>query len=435
MKTKSLRKNSQIFTKLLMLLVLALFTAGASANGCNSIDRPLDGDVYTEGESIHFLASGNQKNNLTWTTTYVHGGNTYSDVPIGAGADFFAALPAGEHDIQAAYESAGVELHVQITVNVAEIVWEDLSFTAEGDSVTALYRDGPYLYASVENQYEPGNSGVFRANLGSKGIGWTGITPEFELNDPAGDEHDYSVTSFLRAGDDFYAAFQWIGLFTMSETRGVGWTGILFPSAPSEGITRIIADPHNAGRLVACTRNGGFTATKANKGVGWTGIIAEGPGTGGAHCADMAFDPGIPDVIYGGSGRMGEFRISADGGENWTSKPGLPTDGHVVTIEAQMDRVLIFMSNGDLYETLDSGISFDQLHDSDNPSFGDICDAYVTDDVVIYGGSDLFISTNGGDTFSTYTLPAGMSGLRSAYLFDGMVYLAGDGIYRTKPWW
>jgi photosystem II stability/assembly factor-like uncharacterized protein len=240
------------------------------------------------------------------------------------------------------------------------------------------------------------------------------------------------VRNSVSAGDGIYR----------STDEGESWTKLGLDS--TERIARIVVDPRAAGTVFACATghlfddhpDRGVYRTK-DAGKTWEKVLYVAPDVG---CADLAIDPGSPDVLYAGmwqfrrtpsfftSGgpKSGLYR-STDGGSTWQLlRKGLPPGdlGRIALAVAPSKPGLVYATveaaRTALYRSDDRGDSWAEVNDS---SLVNSRPFYFSRMIVDPGnpqrvykmGQIAAVSDDGGKTFSGL---GGMSIFGSSYHSD-----------------
>ncbi|MFC1771606.1 fibronectin type III domain-containing protein [Candidatus Margulisiibacteriota bacterium] len=312
-----------------------------------------------------------------------------------------------------------------------KLKWEDISISATTKTTSTLYYDNGTLYASLANEQDPTESGLYKTSISS--ISWADITPAFTLNNPSIDQHDKSITQFNNINGVLYAAMQWVGLYR-SEDSGSNWSLVLEPANPAEGITKVVNDPNATNSLLAGTRNGS-QANSSDNGQNWT-VYEKGPGDGGSHTSALQYDSNDSETIFSGCGSTQFFKISEDNASTWTNKAtqDFPADSHIIGIGQNSNGVYLFFVSGTVLLTNDDGDSYTTLLSDKYSTTGDVNEYVVEDDLIICGSNKLFYSTDNGSSFTEVEMSSEHE-FRSVYIINNKVYIIGEGIFRTSKWW
>ncbi len=113
--------------------------------------------------------------------------------------------------------------------------------------------------------------------------------------------------------------------------------------------------------------NGGTVQRSTDGGATWTQRI-DNNFCGGQCFYDIAIDvdPTNADRVYlGGTGTTTTFAISTDGGTSFTnSQSGLHTDSHVIAVAPSLPSTIYFGSDGGIYKSTDSGVTWASLNNT-----------------------------------------------------------------------
>lgn len=221
-----------------------------------------------------------------------------------------------------------------------------------------------------------------------------------------GDEDGYEAT--WQSDNDF-----WGGVYTAGILRsmdgGTTWERVSMRVAQSnnELVQRMLINPVNNKVLLAASRRGIFRTVTGGK--AWENVLP-------AHCHDMEWKPGSPNVVYAGGN--GVLYRSKDAGATWKIlKSGL--GGGRMTIEVSEASPLVIYSlseTGTFYKSSDGGATWVAKSYPYAAGFYGYYDltlgcSQADADVLIAGGLNTAKSINGGtswttiDNWSSYTSP------------------------------
>jgi hypothetical protein len=273
---------------------------------------------------------------------------------------------------------------------------------------------------------------------------------------------------YAATGEGFFNgdAIQGAGIFRSTD-GGVTWTQLPATANPSfSWVSRLALSPDESS-LLAATGSGIWRSTDA--GQSWSSAYT------GANrrSLDVDFHPTIPslavahfiDYDSGNSTWFTSGLRSTDGGASWTESTGLHVNSFYARVELAYHRGWTGAGNGCVYalqaegggtlkRSLDGGATYSVVSTVSQGSAGwyydalwidptDL-DASTADDVVIFGGLDLYRSTNGGASFAKisqwYSWPTSAHADHHAIVeapgFDGTsnrtVYFGNDGgVWKT----
>ena len=291
------------------------------------------------------------------------------------------------------------------------------------------------------------DGGVWRTVDG--GQSWEPLTdsmPTLAMGALAIDPTDENVV-YAGTGEANYANHSRYGLgLYKSLDGGDHWQHLGESELAGRCFSRLLVDPQNPQRLFAAiTRAGGFPELAAAKGhpqaTGPLGVFRSLDGghswtrlAGGLpdlSATDLAMDPGDPDVLYAGIGRIfgsaqnGVYK-SVDGGASWTRLGGgLPTSSvgriSLAVAPSQASRVYALItrpatasggsaSTRGAWRSDDHGASWTAISPgSIQSSYGwylSVVGVHPTDpDTVFMGGLNLYRSTSAGAGWSNRTPP------------------------------
>ena len=250
--------------------------------------------------------------------------------------------------------------------------------------------------------------GVWKTTDG--GLNWVALTdnlPTLACGDvvvnPANPNVLYLGTGELNySGDSQYGD----GIYK-STNAGVTWVQVAPASLVGNRCSQISIDPTNTNILYYAGNLGVFKST--NAGLNWANTNS---GTN-ANC--VLVNPSSPLTIFATTGgtNAGQIKRSIDGGASWvTLAGGLPSGmGRIQLAMAPSNPQIIFASIANssgalvgLYRTTDGGNTWTSQSTTPNYLgsqgwYDNAVTVHPTDpNIVIAGGLDLYVSTNGGST-------------------------------------
>ena len=211
----------------------------------------------------------------------------------------------------------------------------------------------------------------------NSGASWASVTESVSVlgaSDVAFDPTNAN-TMYLLTGDGDAGDAKSIGVLK-SLDGGVTWasTGLQFLPSDQKRFARIIVNPTD-GSILTGGSTGIYRST--DKGVTWTNVST-------LSIRDLKFNPANPQTVYAGGYSANVFLRSTDGGITWTSgATGLPTSG--------TQRIAIGVT------PLDATYVY----------------AFVSNNTD-YGFKGLFLSTDGGLTFTSKSTTPNVLGWNSA---------------------
>jgi photosystem II stability/assembly factor-like uncharacterized protein len=212
-----------------------------------------------------------------------------------------------------------------------------------------------------------------------------------------------------------------------STDGGDNWQRMGLPE--SEHIARIVVHPKNGDNVFVCATGHAFDdhpergvfRTK-DGGKNWEKVLSVGPDTG---CADLAMDPGNPQILYAGmwefrrkpyfftsGGAKSGFYKSTDGGSTWTPlKKGPPTGdmGRIAIAVSPAKTSVVYATieskDTSLYRSLDQGGTWTRMSDASAVAgrpfyFSRLVADPNNVDRVYKCGFSLSVSDDGGKTWS-----------------------------------
>ena len=244
------------------------------------------------------------------------------------------------------------------------------------------------------------------------GVNWVALTdnlPTLATGDVVVDQINPNII-YLGTGELNYSGDSQYGdgIFK-SATGGLTWQQVATGSLVGTRCSYMAIDPSNSNTVYFAGNLGIFKST--NAGVNWVNMNS---GTN-ANC--LLIDPLNTQVLYISTGgtSAGQIRKSTDGGNTWvTLAGGLPAGGmgRIQLAMAPSNNLIIYASIAassggsllGLYRTTDGGTTWTLQASSPNylGSQGWYDNAVIvhpTDpNIVVTGGLDLYVSTNGGVT-------------------------------------
>jgi len=250
--------------------------------------------------------------------------------------------------------------------------------------------------------YAASNQRVYRSSDG--GQSWSG----FSSGLPPG-----SIASLLphsQATDVVYASIENQGLYWSSD-RGESW----FPAASYDfigGSAPLIQDATNSANLFAGAREFGVQKS-GNHGFSWS----DSSSGMSVFVRSIAFDPSDDTILHAGSLKDGVFR-STDGGSNWSYSGLAGTFVLDLEVDSQNPNTLLAATAQGVAKSVDGGKNWQQpqtpTRSDGGPAFVLSIEIDPSNPNTLYavtGGSGIFKSTNGGNTWEA--INSGTGDLRS----------------------
>ncbi len=300
-----------------------------------------------------------------------------------------------------------------------------------------------YLGAAGGGVWKTTNAGTnwqpMTENLTSLASGAVAIDP----NDP--EVIYYGTGEQNYSGDSYYGD----GVYK-SSNGGTSWTKIATTSVGSK-ISQVVVNPSNSTIVYLSGTSGVYKSM--NAGSTWASTSS------GSNANCLLVDPSNPEVLYtttGGSG-TNVIKKTTNGGTNWTTlSNGLPASGtgrtqlamaasNTAVLYASIARNASPYDLVGLYRTTDAGASWTLQSSSTNYLgsqgwYDNAVTVHPTNsDIVVTGGLDIYVSTNGGSTLTQKTVWSTTSSSNMSHAdihflgYSGSVLYCGSdgGVYKS----